>query len=217
MRLLDLFCGKFGWGKVFAERGWDVIGVDLIEPAEIPDGCSFINADILTWDEGNIKSGGFDFICASSPCEEFSIHGMAHFHPNPKYPSLGIELFNHTRAICEASGHLYIMENVRPAQKFVGIAFNHCGPFYLWGNTVPPLFPQGITKGIKVGTGSATHGMTLEEKRVYRKQHPWSQAGSKTKARRAMTANAATIPPLLANAVATYAERIIGDKRNHER
>jgi hypothetical protein len=101
------------------------------------------------------------------------------------------------------------MENVRPAQKFVGNAVNHCGPFYLWGPAVPPLMWQGINKGIKVGTGSVTHGMTAEEKRQYRKQHPWTQAGSHSKARQEMTALAATIPPELSACVADYVERIL--------
>ena len=109
-------------------------------------------ADCLTVHRpGDVRDevlGNFDFICASSPCEQFSVHGMKHFHPNPPYPELGIKLFNHTRAICEASGVPYVMENVRAAQQFVGQAVNHCGPFYLWGNAVPVLMPQGVNKGM---------------------------------------------------------------------
>jgi hypothetical protein len=223
-KLLDLFCGRFGWSSEFAARGWECVGIDMIEPPEIPNGCTFIKADVL---QIQVTSGGVfsirefpdrgpilwefkpDFVAASSPCEEFSIHGLAHFHPNPKYPSLGIELFNHTRAICEASGRPYIMENVRPAQKFVGIASNHCGPFYLWGNAVPPLMPHGITKGIDVGSSKAVKGMNKEERRAYRAQFPWNQSWSTGKQRGRDTAKAATIPPLLSNTVADYAERIL--------
>ena len=224
MRMLDLFCGRFGWGKTFAARGWEVVGIDLVAPPSIPDGCTFLNADILKigylpyegfvlTDSDMVSIGEFDFICASSPCEQFSVHGMRHFHPNPPYPELGIKLFNHTRALCETASVPYVMENVRLAQKFVGNAINHSGPFYLWGNAVPPILPQGISKGIKVGTGQATHGMTSEQKKEYRKLHAWSQAGSKSKARREMTAIAATIPLELANAVADYAERILEQAR----
>src|SRR6185312_12395545 len=137
-RMLDLFAGRFGWGRAFAARGWEVVGIDLVEPAEIPQGCKFTRFDALKL----VGIEGFDFICASSPCEEFSVHGMRHFHPNPKYPEMGIKLFNHTRSLCEASGLPYVMENVRPAQQFVGMAVNHFGPFYLWGNAVPPLLPK---------------------------------------------------------------------------
>lgn len=150
--MLDLFCGRFGWSKAFAARGWECVGVDLVAPPEIPEGCTFIQQDILDLSKIDLWSrlrwsNGFDFICASSPCEQFSVHGMKCFHPNPRYPELGIRLFNHTRSLCEQSGIPYVMENVRLAQNFVGRAQHHCGPFYLWGSGVPVLMPQGIKKG----------------------------------------------------------------------
>jgi hypothetical protein len=225
MKLLDLFSGRFGWSKAFAARGWECVGVDLVAPPEIPENCTFVQADILELQwypdygfviyrglDGHQILGHFDFICASSPCEQFSVYGMKHFHPNPPYPELGLRLFNHTRAICEASGVPYVMENVRSAQKFVGDAVHHCGPFYLWGNSVPPLLTTGVSKGIKIGNGKITHGMTKDEKREYRKHNPWTQAGSSSKARQGMTATAATIPPELSTAVADYAEAILGVK-----
>lgn len=211
-RMLDLFAGRFGWGKVFAARGWGVVGVDLVELPEIPEGCSFIKADILecSWDgpgglrwSGNFKNNPFDFICASSPCEQFSVHGMKHFHPNPPYPELGIKLFEHTRALCEASGVPYVMENVRAAQQFVGNAVHHCGPFYLWGSGVPPIMPQGIIKGMtRLALGY----------REQKGQPGWntknvSQSGRQRAEENAGTA--ATIPSELANCVADYAERIL--------
>jgi hypothetical protein len=150
-----------------------------------------------------------DFIVASSPCEQFSVHGMKHFHPNPPYPELGIKLFNHTRQLCEASGVPYVMENVRAAQQFVGNAVHHCGPFYLWGNAVPPLMHRGISKGIDVGSSKAVKKMTKEERRVYRAQFTWNQAWSTSAQRGRITATAATIPPELANCIADYAERIL--------
>src|ERR1017187_8935153 len=111
-RMLDLFCGRLGWSRAFAARGWECFGVDLVEPPEIPQGCSFVKGNILEFSAGTIRNwmfGPFDFICASSPCEQFSVHGMKHFHPNPPYPELGIKLFNHTRSLCEESGVPYVM------------------------------------------------------------------------------------------------------------
>jgi hypothetical protein len=215
--MLDLFCGRFGWGKAFAARGWEVAGIDLVEPPEVPLGCTFIKRDILSWNKGwdwERFAASFDFICASSPCEQFSVHGMKHFHPNPPYPDLGIKLFNHTRSLCESSGVPYVMENVRAAQDFVGNAVNHCGSFYLWGNAVPPLIPKAgiINKGINVGLSSVTNRMNADERREYRKQHPWTQAGSKSKIRKGFTAGAATIPPELASCVCDYAERLLEQK-----
>lgn len=217
-RLLDLFCGRFGWSKAFAKRGWECIGVDLVEPPEIPKGCEFIKADIEALHYGAVgfqvppcwrQIGYFDFIVASSPCEQFSVHGMKHFHPNPPYPELGIKLFNHTRQLCEAAGVPYVMENVRAAQQFVGNAVHHCGPFYLWGSGVPPLMPKGITKGTHDIKGVAVN----QSKRYFRGAgERWQQASqvwSGSKARKEYTAELAQIPPELANCVADYAERLL--------
>src|SRR5215468_577222 len=113
MRLLDLFCGRWGWSKAFAARGWECIGIDLVEPPEIPKNCKFWALDILKFD--TVEPMEADFIVASSPCEQFSVHSMKHFHPNPPYPELGIKLFNHTRWLCESAGVPYVMENVRAA------------------------------------------------------------------------------------------------------
>jgi hypothetical protein len=210
VRLLDLFCGRWGWSRAFAARGWECIGVDLTPPDEVPAGCTFIRGDVLSlfhcslgqikWyphPQGKISEqlGRFDFICASSPCEQFSVHGMKHFHPNPPYPELGIKLFNHTRSLCEASGVPYVMENVRPAQNFIGQAQDHAGSFYLWGSAVPSLLPQGLTKA------KWTMNMRGRPK------------GNSTAAcwlpRKRRAALLATIPPELANCIADYAERLL--------
>lgn len=212
MRMLDLFCGRWGWSRAFAARGWECVGVDLVDSAAAPDRCvaansvwpicRFLKLDVLDLQADWIKNWAFDFICASSPCEEFSVHGMKHFHPNPKYPSIGIQLFEHTRRICEESGVPYVMENVRAAQNFVGPAANHCGPFYLWGTGVPPLMPQGISKGMtRLAMGQREHkgkpGWNTKNENVSRRLNASGCASV-----------AATIPPELANCVADYAERI---------
>lgn len=202
LKILDLFCGRWGWSKAFSERGHECVGIDLTVPPEIPEGCMFIKADILTITAEWIKEQGFDFICASSPCEQFSVHGMKCFHPNPKYPELGLRLFNHTRAICEASGLPYIMENVRSAQQFVGKAVNHCGPFYMWGNSVPPLTPTGITKGTKfcLDKDGSRNGRKLNDM--------YYRTSSNSKERKEFKAKIATIPSLLSSSICDYAERI---------
>lgn len=197
MRLLDLFCGRFGWSKAFAARGWECVGVDLVEPAEIPQGCTFMQFDILNLcllgGKLRIDGRGFDFICASSVCDGFASFGMKHFRPNPPHPDMEIRLFNHTRSLCEKSGVPYVMENVRTAQQFVGEAVNHCGPFYLWGNAVPPILPQGISKA----------------KWYRRPGKPGNFADELNLSKPQRKAKLATIPPELSNCVADYAERIL--------
>jgi len=191
MKLLDLFCGRLGWSRAFAKRGWQCTGVDLVRPEEVPPGCWFVEGDVLKLSSFYVS--GFDFVVASSPCEEFSVHGMKHFHPNPKYPEMGIRLFNHTRRICEEAGVPYVMENVKAAQKFVGPANNHCGSFHLWGNAVPPLMPQGISKA----------------KWTMQADRPGNTAPEVWGSKRERARKWATIPDLLANAVADYAEQLL--------
>ena len=47
-RMLDLFCGRLGWSKAFLAKGWECVGVDLVEPPEIPQGFRFIKAEFWT-------------------------------------------------------------------------------------------------------------------------------------------------------------------------
>jgi len=204
--MLDLFCGRGGWTNAFLERGWECVGMDIMPQPEYRG--QFWLQDILRL-RGRLVN--FDFICASSPCEQFSVHGMKHFHPNPPYPDLGVKLFNHTREICEESGIPYIMENVRAAQNFVGQAVHHCGPFYLWGTGVPVLMAQGVKKGIDWGSSKDINNFeTQEQKRQYRdKPHFYNRAFSTSQKRKDDVARAATIPLELAHCVADYAERII--------
>ena len=199
MRMLDLFCGRGGWTNAFLARGWECVGVDLNPQPEYKG--QFIQRDVLTIGPEFVKE--FDFVCASSPCEEFSIHGMKCFHPNPPFPDMGLVLFCWTRRLLDNAGITYVMENVRPAHQFVGKASHKCGPFYLWGNGVPLLMAQGITKGTKFG-------LDKDGSREGRKKHdPYYNTGSSSKARREYKAKIAEIPPELANCVADYAERLL--------
>lgn len=137
--------------------------------------------------------GKFDFGCASTPCEEFAVFGMAHFHPNPRYPFTGIELFNHARGLFELADIPYVMENVRCAWKFVGQEAGKCGPFHLWGNAVPPILPGGITKGFG----------------AWDREYILTTGSSKSKRRQELKAQWAKIPPELANCIADYAESLL--------
>jgi hypothetical protein len=204
--MLDLFCGRWGWSRAFAARGWECVGVDLVEPPTIPQGCTFARADILEcsasptsgfWYGNFCNEPPFDFICASPPCEQFST--LRNFRQPVAYPALGIKLFNHTREICEASGVPYVMENVAGAMRYVGKPVNRCGPFYLWGTGVPPLMPQGIRKGLTALV------MGCRERKG---QAGWNDRGTDRKGQND-TAKVATIPPELSACVADYAERLL--------
>ena len=195
MRMLDLFSGRWGWSKAFAARGWECVGVDLVEPPDIPEGCSFFKYDVLKLDLHDI--GNFDFICASPPCENFSLFQIRNFHPDPPYPELGIRLFNHTRALCEASGIPCVTEKYVPRSNSSDAPMRTPGSFFLWGNAVPPLLPAKLTKGMKMN-------------------REWCQklGGHGTKQRDSQTAGFATIPPEIAAAVADYATRLYEQRKS---
>lgn len=65
--LLEIFCGRGGWSKSFAARGWRCVGVDV---AALGYPFEFIQADALTLTPEFIA--GFDAVVMSPPCEEFA-------------------------------------------------------------------------------------------------------------------------------------------------
>ena len=211
-RMLDICCGELGWALAFLAKGWECDGIDLRaprrQPHEIPAGFEFIKADILTIDARWIRDGRYDFVCASTPCEQFSLHGLKCFFNNPPYPELGIRLFNHVRQICEEAGVRYVMENVKAARLFVGDAKHHAGPFWFWGNAVPPLMPQGIRKGTRMLPGNKRVKILAKggDIKSHRNAH---QRELSPDGYAAATARAATIPREVSNAVADFAEGLL--------
>src|SRR4051812_18011013 len=128
MRMLDLFCGRGGWTDAFLSRGWECVGVDIQRNPDYRG--EFMERDVLQLTPEFVRE--FDFVCASSPCEEFSIHGLKHFFPKPKFPDMGLVLFCWTRRLLDRAKVKYVMENVRSAEEFVGPAVHRCGSFYIW-------------------------------------------------------------------------------------
>lgn len=217
VRALDICCGKGGWTDALKEQGFETWGIDLHAQPDYKG--IFRKGDVLSfwWSEldgfylDEECLGHFDFICASTPCEEFSIHGLKCFHPNPKFPAMGIKLFTHVREVCERSGVPYVMENVRSAEKFIGKAVNHCGPFYLWGNAVPAIFPK---EAYKVNKGTK-FGLDKDGTRNQRKLHDqYYRTGSNSKARAEHTATVAMIPKLVSRCVAETALAIVDVNRS---
>lgn len=190
--LLDVCCGRWGWSKEFARRGWKCIGIDLVRPLHIPEGCEFICMNLFDLTKEFLVKHKIKFACASTPCTEFALFGMRMFHAKPPYPVMGIKMFNHIREILCDTPH--IMENVKAAIEFLGPSINNCGPFHLWGSAVPLLVPYGIKKGIKLKKG---------------RRDEIGRWGSQSWQRKAATAKVSLIPPELAACVADYAERIL--------
>lgn len=103
---IDLFCCGGGASMGLQRAGFSVIGIDIEKQPHYP--FPFIQADVTTLSPEWLSS--FDFVWASPPCQSFTNHarqkGTADNHPN---------LIPPTRALLDASGLPYIMENVPAA------------------------------------------------------------------------------------------------------
>jgi len=131
MLCLDFFCGKGGWATGFLAAGYRVIGIDIVPQPQYPG--EFIQQDARTVD-GRRWRGFVDVIVASPPCLEFTRHMLPWTKKrNPPQPSL--ELVQTTyRLRDEIQPRFFILENVREAQRWLGKATIHRGPYYLWGD-----------------------------------------------------------------------------------
>ncbi len=117
--LLDLYCGGGGAGVGYSRAGFDVMGVDIQKQPNYP--FPFIQADALDLDPAFLAS--FDALHASPPCQRYSpaarLHANSETHP---------DLVGPTRAMLEASGKPFVIENVvgapiRPDLMLCGTMF----------------------------------------------------------------------------------------------
>lgn len=125
MLVLDLFCGLGGFSQPFRDRGHQVIGVDIVPPADVI-------ADV-----SNLPLAcNPDVIVGSPPCTEFSRYDMPWQHePNPS-----LDLVDSFFAAVEKfNPRWWVMENVRGLARFWGRKPDRkIGSRYLWTNM--PLF-----------------------------------------------------------------------------
>lgn len=148
----DLYSGLGGWAEGFLAEGYEVIGFD-IERHDYGTGGypgKLILRDVRSIHGSELKDA--TVIVASPPCQAYSYRAMpwkrAKALPPPDN-TLFDACFRIQREASEAAGHYIpmVVENVRGAQKWVGLAQWHYGSFYLWGD-VPALMP--IAFGTKI-------------------------------------------------------------------
>ncbi len=144
---IELFAGKFGWGKGFVAEGWRVIGFDIVHEEwhrPVPPGCELILQHVLTLHGSQFAEAAA--IVASPPCQAYSYRAMP-WKRAKALPPPSNELFDACfriqREASEAKGEYIpmVVENVKGAQTWVGRAKWHYGSFYLWGD-VPALMPH---------------------------------------------------------------------------
>lgn len=148
---VDLFCGLGGWAEAFIAEGYDVVGFD-IDPSFGPVYPGEFRAEDVRFVARHIHESKHRFglsracnddvvVVASPPCEEFSRWDQPwkNVIKNRREPDLS--LWRAAESIAREIGCPIVIENVRGAQQFMGVAHSHFGKQYLWGD-VPAILPK---------------------------------------------------------------------------
>jgi len=107
--VLDLFCGEGGAAYGYHQAGAIVVGIDLRPQRRYP--FQFFAANALTLDVGFLRL--FDLIHASPPCQFGSEMRHAPGAKDKAHPNL----IPPTRAMLQAAGVPYVIENVRAVAR----------------------------------------------------------------------------------------------------
>jgi DNA (cytosine-5)-methyltransferase 1 len=122
-RCLDLYCCEGGAAHGYADAGFEVVGVDIIEQPRYP--FEFHQADAVAYARGNAEwiRESFDFVHASPPCQFDSEcqRIMGREHPN---------LIGPTREALEDLGLPYVIENVDGARSKLKNPVTLCGGMF---------------------------------------------------------------------------------------
>lgn len=118
--LLDLFCKAGGAGAGYAQAGFEVVGVDIEPQRRYP--FDFIQGDVLALTPDFLA--GFDAIHASPPCQAHT--SLKTMHNAKDHPNL----IPATRAMLQASGKPYIIENVEGAKAELIDPILLCGTMF---------------------------------------------------------------------------------------
>lgn len=110
MKILDLYCGAGGAAMGYHRAGFEVVGVDINRQPHFP--FEFIQANCLDLEPSFIAS--FDAIHASPPCQRYT-RKSATWGRARKNIIEHPDLIAPTRALLNASGKPYILENVMGA------------------------------------------------------------------------------------------------------
>lgn len=121
--LLDLYCKAGGAAMGYYLAGFDVVGVDKVRQRNYPSAFPFICADVLTLNVEWLRA--FDAIHASPPCQFASdVTPDKSKHTN---------LIPATRALLDAAGRPYVIENVEGALAHLRSPVVLCGSMFNLG------------------------------------------------------------------------------------
>ena len=164
---IDLCCGLGGVAEGFLAAGYRVVGYDIENhgyPGELRlQDVREVDSIVDQW-----KGQDIIVLWASPPCNEFTIRDLP-WGRNRNLPppdlSIANACFDLARRLCPK---IFVLENVRGAQPWIGRAPLHRGPYYFWGDValVPPL-PEGHIY--------RANGKYLSQHRQSYKEHHWGR------------------------------------------
>lgn len=159
-RILDLFCGAGGCAVGYHRAGFaEIVGVDIAPQPRYP--FTFVQGDAL---EYLAEHGAeFDAIHASPPCQRYTVGRTIH-DSGDRHP----DLVDPTRALLNAAGRPWVMENVPGAPLENPVTL--CGLMFglrvirhrLFESSVFLMAPPcpGHPKHLSTGTMTAKRGGT---------------------------------------------------------
>ena len=130
---VDLCCGRGGVTRALLAADYRVTGVDIVRHPDYPCEAEFILADIRGL--SGTQFMGCLLMWASPPCVEFSRWRMPWTRPRATTPDLSIVQAAY-RIRDEAKAQVFILENVREAQRWLGRANLQRAGRYLWGDAL---------------------------------------------------------------------------------
>jgi DNA (cytosine-5)-methyltransferase 1 len=164
-KLLDLYCCAGGAAKGYADAGFEVVGVDIVDRPNYP--YKFIKADALEILRDVEFVEQFDAIHASPPCQCYS--RLKYLSGNvEKWEEEHVDLVAPTRELLIKTGKPYVIENVEGAPLINPIKL--CGSQFenmytqrprLFESNIPlrkPDAPVVRHKTLKLGEGFAEDG-----------------------------------------------------------